>query len=76
MNQCQEDYIGKTQDYSMKTFAYMPSLSFKSRSERHHDFKAKFEYPKVHRDIFYEKRKNEEIFNSLLDLKTKNSSFK
>lgn len=44
-----EDYIGRTQDYSMRAFSYLPSASFKVRSTRTHDFKKKFEYPKVHR---------------------------
>lgn len=38
LNQTQEDYIGRTQDYSLRAFAHMPSLSFKARSQRHHDF--------------------------------------
>mmetsp|Transcript_24276 Transcript_24276/g.32539 ORF Transcript_24276/g.32539 Transcript_24276/m.32539 type:complete len:82 (+) Transcript_24276:315-560(+) len=49
LDQSHEDYTMRTQDYSMRSFAYLPSASFKMRSTRMHDFRKKFEYPKTHR---------------------------
>lgn len=71
LNQTQEAYIGRTQDYSLRGFSYLPSAGFKARSRELNKFKEKFAYPKVHRQANYETKRNQEIFESLLDVKAK-----
>ena len=58
----------------MRSFAYLPSVSFKIRSKRIHDFRKKMEYPRTHRQMNLERRRVADVLDSLVDLKTKKSS--
>lgn len=55
----------------MLQFGYLPSAGFKARSRELNKFKEKFAYPKVHRQANFETKRNNEIFESLLDIKAK-----
>ena len=55
----------------MRGFTYLPSACFKLRSTQEHKFIQKFEYPKTHRGINFESRRNAEMLESMLDLKNK-----
>ena len=74
LDQHNENYVMRTQDYSLRSFAYLPSVSFKMRSKRIHDFRKKMEYPKIHRQMNMERRKAADVLDSLVDLKTKKTS--
>ena len=70
-----ETYVGVTQDYGMRSFAYLPSSCFKAYATQEHKFKEKFAYPKTFRGIYTEKKKNNEVLDSLLDLKNKKTKY-
>ena len=76
LNQKHEDVTMLTQDYSLRSFAYLPSACFRVRSQRQHDFNAKFAYPKIHRSCLNEKKRNAHTLETFMDLKTKMASFK
>ena len=71
LDEVNEAYIGRTQDYSMRGFSYLPSACFKIRSNQEHKFNQNFEYPKTHRGINFEMKRLNEMLESMLDLKNK-----
>ena len=74
LDECNESYIAVKQDYAIRQFSYLPSVSFRAQTTQEHKFKEKFAYPKLFRSINFETKRNEEILDSLLDLKVKKTA--
>ena len=73
LDETNEAYIGRQQDYSMRSFSYLPAACLKVNSNQEHKFVKKFEYPKTFRSLNFDKKRNVEVLNTLLDMKAKMS---
>lgn len=60
-------YVGKTQNYEAKSFAYLPAANFKMTCAA--EKKNRFEYPTMLRKVRQELNESEDLVNSLLDVK-------
>ena len=71
LDEVNENYIGQSQDYSLRRFSYLPSACFRLRSLQTNKIVQKFQYPKIFKDARFDRKRNNEILYQLLDLKAK-----
>lgn len=62
-------YIHRTQNYEMLSTQYLPCYAFKKFCAGQRALGKRNEYPRELRNIFFEQKRFEGIFESLLDLK-------